>query len=144
MRPRGTGAHARRAACFAAVLMSVAAADGAARACQHVSARAGADPAAPAGTPPRCCRLLELGEPGLHPLFVKQVVTVAMDRRDRDREMASGLLSQLHPQVISADQVRTGWAAGGAPLCMHQRMRVHRPSTPCLLDAPCHRLAAVP
>lgn len=52
-----------------------------------------------------CCRLLELDEPGLHPLFVKQVVTLAMDRRDREREMASGLLSSLHPQVITPDQV---------------------------------------
>ena len=49
--------------------------------------------------------MLELGEPGLHPLFVKQVVTLAMDRRDREREMASGLLSSLHPQVITPDQV---------------------------------------
>jgi hypothetical protein len=51
--------------------------------------------------------LLELGQPGLHPLFVKQVVTLAMDRRDREREMASGLLSELHTRVISDDQVMT-------------------------------------
>jgi hypothetical protein len=50
-------------------------------------------------------RLIELGQPGLHPLFVKQVVTVAMDRRDREREMASNLLSELHPRVITDDQV---------------------------------------
>lgn len=54
-------------------------------------------------------RLLELGEPGLHPLFVKQVVTLAMDRRDREREMASGLLSSLHPQVITPDQMVSGF-----------------------------------
>jgi len=57
-------------------------------------------------------RLLELGQPGLHPLFVKQVVTLAMDRRDREREMASGLLSELHPSVISDDQVWLGGPAG--------------------------------
>eukprot|EP00878_Enallax_costatus_P006760 GHUV01007086.1.p1 GENE.GHUV01007086.1~~GHUV01007086.1.p1 ORF type:complete len:655 (+),score=257.56 GHUV01007086.1:532-2496(+) len=54
-------------------------------------------------------RLLELDEPGLHPLFVKQVVTLAMDRRDREREMASGLLSSLHPQVITPDQMVSGF-----------------------------------
>ncbi|WIA38524.1 hypothetical protein OEZ86_001845 [Tetradesmus obliquus] len=54
-------------------------------------------------------RLLELGQPGLHPLFVKQVVTLAMDRRDREREMASGLLSELHPSVISDDQMVSGF-----------------------------------
>jgi programmed cell death protein 4 len=54
-------------------------------------------------------RLLELGEPGLHPLFVKQVVTLAMDRRDREREMASGLLSSLHPQVVTPDQMVSGF-----------------------------------
>lgn len=48
---------------------------------------------------------MELGQPGLHSLFVKQVVTVAMDRRDREREMASNLLSELHPRVITDDQV---------------------------------------
>ncbi|KAF6262938.1 armadillo-type protein [Scenedesmus sp. NREL 46B-D3] len=54
-------------------------------------------------------RLLELGQPGLHPLFVKQVVTLAMDRRDREREMASGLLSDLHPRAISDDQMVSGF-----------------------------------
>jgi hypothetical protein len=28
-----------------------------------------------------------------------------MDRRDREREMASNLLSELHPRVITDDQV---------------------------------------
>jgi hypothetical protein len=58
---------------------------------------------------------MELGQPGLHSLFVKQVVTVAMDRRDREREMASNLLSELHPRVITDDQVgeRGGRGGGG-------------------------------
>lgn len=55
-------------------------------------------------------RLMELGQPGLHSLFVKQVVTVAMDRRDREREMASNLLSELHPRVITDDQMRSGFS----------------------------------
>ena len=82
-----------------------------------------------AACPPSFCasppllRLIELGQPGLHPLFVKQVVTVAMDRRDREREMASNLLSELHPRVITDDQVGvcvcgggvwvSGWVGGG-------------------------------
>ncbi|KAF8061907.1 MRF1 [Scenedesmus sp. PABB004] len=55
-------------------------------------------------------RLSELGQPGLHPLFVKQVVTLAMDRRDREREMASSLLSELHPAVITDDQMVSGFS----------------------------------
>lgn len=55
-------------------------------------------------------RLMELGQPGLHSLFVKQVVTVAMDRRDREREMASNLLSELHPRVITDDQMGSGFS----------------------------------
>jgi hypothetical protein len=57
---------------------------------------------------------MELGQPGLHSLFVKQVVTVAMDRRDREREMASNLLSELHPRVITDDQVNGGMCGRGA------------------------------
>ena len=50
-------------------------------------------------------RLLEAGQPGLHPLFVKQAITMSMDRKDRERELVSSLLSELHPTVITDDQV---------------------------------------
>lgn len=46
-------------------------------------------------------RILELEDPGLHHIFVKHVVQKSMDRRDREREMASNLLSFLYPQVLS-------------------------------------------
>ncbi|KAI8472184.1 MAG: armadillo-type protein [Monoraphidium minutum] len=46
-------------------------------------------------------RLNELDEPGLHPLFVKAAVTLAMDRKDRERELVSALLSELHPAAIN-------------------------------------------
>jgi hypothetical protein len=62
-------------------------------------------------------RLMELGQPGLHSLFVKQVVTLAMDRRDREREMASNLLSELHPRVITGDQVRVGVSVQAVCAC---------------------------
>lgn len=55
-------------------------------------------------------RLLELNQPGLHPLFVKQAVALAMDRRDREREMASNLLGELHPSVITDDQMASGFS----------------------------------
>ena len=46
-------------------------------------------------------RILELEDPGLHHIFVKHAVQKAMDRRDREREMISNLLSFLYPQVLS-------------------------------------------
>ena len=48
-------------------------------------------------------RILELEDPGLHHIFVKHAVQKAMDRRDREREMISNLLSFLYPQVLSGD-----------------------------------------
>lgn len=46
-------------------------------------------------------RLLELEEPGLHHIFVKHAVQLAMDRKDREREMVSVLLSSLYPQALT-------------------------------------------
>jgi len=54
-------------------------------------------------------RLLEAGQPGLHPLFVKQAITMSMDRKDRERELVSSLLSELHPTVITDDQMSSGF-----------------------------------
>lgn len=48
-------------------------------------------------------RILELEDPGLHHIFVKHAVQKAMDRRDREREMISNLLSFLYPQVLSGN-----------------------------------------
>lgn len=49
--------------------------------------------------------LEETGYPGLHHYFVKKLVTTALDRRDRDRELACVLLSSLFGEV-SACPVR--------------------------------------
>jgi hypothetical protein len=40
-------------------------------------------------------------EPELEHVFVKKVVTLAMDRHDRERELASVLLSSLYGEVPS-------------------------------------------
>ena len=54
-------------------------------------------------------RLLELEEPGFHNIAVKHAVQLAMDRRDREREMVSVLLPALYPSVVSDDQVALGF-----------------------------------
>lgn len=54
-------------------------------------------------------RILELEDPGLHHIFVKHSIQKAMDRRDREREMISNLLSFLYPQVLSGDQLGQGF-----------------------------------
>lgn len=42
--------------------------------------------------------------------FVKRLVTASLDRRPREREMASVLLSSLYSEVISPDQMQKGFA----------------------------------
>eukprot|EP01026_Neomeris_dumetosa_P035830 TRINITY_DN2880_c0_g1_i2.p1 TRINITY_DN2880_c0_g1~~TRINITY_DN2880_c0_g1_i2.p1 ORF type:complete len:567 (-),score=105.96 TRINITY_DN2880_c0_g1_i2:477-2108(-) len=54
-------------------------------------------------------RLEELDEPGLHHIFVKQAIRLALDRKSRERELVSELLSDLFPQVIPADQMSMGF-----------------------------------
>ena len=44
-------------------------------------------------------RAQELQQPGLHHLFVKRLVGRALDRHNREREMASALLSSLYSQA---------------------------------------------
>lgn len=41
----------------------------------------------------------ELDHPDLHHWFVKKLVTMAMDRHDKQREMSSALLSSLYSEV---------------------------------------------
>ncbi|KAL4436793.1 hypothetical protein ABPG75_003932 [Micractinium tetrahymenae] len=53
--------------------------------------------------------LTDLDEPGFHNIFVKHAVALAMDRKDREREMVSALLPQLVPAVVSDDQVALGF-----------------------------------
>eukprot|EP01023_Acetabularia_acetabulum_P029519 TRINITY_DN2785_c0_g1_i7.p2 TRINITY_DN2785_c0_g1~~TRINITY_DN2785_c0_g1_i7.p2 ORF type:complete len:407 (+),score=97.23 TRINITY_DN2785_c0_g1_i7:641-1861(+) len=54
-------------------------------------------------------RLEELEEPGLHHIFVKQAIRIALDRKSRERELVSELLSDLYPQVIPDDQMSMGF-----------------------------------
>eukprot|EP01025_Chloroclados_australasicus_P016432 TRINITY_DN1825_c0_g1_i1.p1 TRINITY_DN1825_c0_g1~~TRINITY_DN1825_c0_g1_i1.p1 ORF type:complete len:701 (-),score=132.04 TRINITY_DN1825_c0_g1_i1:372-2474(-) len=54
-------------------------------------------------------RLEELEEPGLHHIFVKQAIRLALDRKARERELVSELLSDLYPQVIPEDQMSMGF-----------------------------------
>jgi len=54
-------------------------------------------------------RLQEFQAPGLMQVFVKQAVVASLDRKDRERELVSQLLTQLHPSVLSSDQVAAGF-----------------------------------
>ncbi|GJP39387.1 hypothetical protein CLOM_g23763 [Closterium sp. NIES-68] len=53
--------------------------------------------------------LEELAYPDLHHHLVKRLVTMAMDRNNREREMASQLLSALFQDVLPTDQVEMGF-----------------------------------
>lgn len=53
--------------------------------------------------------LRELGSSEYHPYFIKRLVSMAMDRHDKEKEMASVLLSALYADVISPDQIRDGF-----------------------------------
>ncbi|CAI5970307.1 unnamed protein product [Closterium sp. NIES-64] len=53
--------------------------------------------------------LEELAYPDLHHHLVKRLVTMALDRNNREREMASQLLSALFQDVLPTDQVEMGF-----------------------------------
>ncbi|AQK78411.1 Programmed cell death protein 4 [Zea mays] len=53
--------------------------------------------------------LKELGHDGFHCYFVKKLVSTAMDRHDKEKEMASVLLSYLYGNVVSSTQIRLGF-----------------------------------
>lgn len=53
--------------------------------------------------------LRELGSSQYHPYFIKRLVSMAMDRHDKEKEMASVLLSALYADVISPAQIRDGF-----------------------------------
>ena len=42
-------------------------------------------------------------------LYPRQAVQLAMDRKDRERELTSALLAALSPQTISEDQMSLGF-----------------------------------
>ncbi|KAK7330581.1 hypothetical protein VNO77_24777 [Canavalia gladiata] len=53
--------------------------------------------------------LRELGSSEYYPYFIKRLVSMAMDRHDKEKEMASVLLSALYADVISPSQIRDGF-----------------------------------
>ncbi len=40
-----------------------------------------------------------------------QAIMLALDRKDREREMVSVLLAELHPRVLSEDEIGEGFTA---------------------------------
>ncbi|KAI3454361.1 hypothetical protein Pfo_011024 [Paulownia fortunei] len=53
--------------------------------------------------------LRELGSSEYHPYFIKRLVSIAMDRHNKEKEMASVLLSALYADVINAAQISQGF-----------------------------------
>ena len=56
-------------------------------------------------------QLKQAADPGLHSVFVKMLIQMAMDRSDREREMASSLLADLsQASVVSEEQIGMGFS----------------------------------
>lgn len=53
--------------------------------------------------------LTDLDQPFYHYYFVKKLVSIAMDRHDKEKEMAAILLSSLYAEVINPRQVYKGF-----------------------------------
>ncbi|KAL8123383.1 MA3 DOMAIN-CONTAINING TRANSLATION REGULATORY FACTOR 1-like [Apium graveolens] len=59
---------------------------------------------------PELIRSLEdLRAPEFNPIFLKKLITLAMDRKNREREMASVLLSALHIEIFSTEDIVDGF-----------------------------------
>lgn len=59
---------------------------------------------------PELIRSLEdLAVPEYNPVFIKKLITLALDRKNREKEMASVLLSALRMEIFSADDVVDGF-----------------------------------
>lgn len=54
--------------------------------------------------------LVDLDAPDLNPIFLKRLITLAMDRKNREKEMASVLLSALHIEIFSTEDIVDGFA----------------------------------
>ncbi|XP_043810425.1 MA3 DOMAIN-CONTAINING TRANSLATION REGULATORY FACTOR 2 [Manihot esculenta] len=54
--------------------------------------------------------LSEIGMPGYNYYFVKKLVSMAMDRHDKEKEMAAVLLSALYADIIDPSQVYKGFS----------------------------------
>ncbi|XP_074583857.1 MA3 DOMAIN-CONTAINING TRANSLATION REGULATORY FACTOR 1-like [Curcuma longa] len=59
---------------------------------------------------PELIRSLEdLGAAKYNPIFIKKLITLALDRKNREKEMASALLSALSMEIFSRDDVVDGF-----------------------------------
>ncbi|KAK1359634.1 putative initiation factor eIF-4 gamma, MA3, Armadillo-type fold protein [Heracleum sosnowskyi] len=59
---------------------------------------------------PELIRSLEdLRAPEFNPIFLKKLITLAMDRKNREREMASVLISALHIEIFSSEDIVDGF-----------------------------------
>ena len=54
--------------------------------------------------------LVDLGYLSYHHYFVKKLISMEMDRHDREKEMAAVLLSSLYANVIEPEQVSKGFS----------------------------------
>jgi len=62
------------------------------------------------GDPDEATRALaELGHPEFHHEFVKLLISKSLDKHDRERELASGLLPHVYPNVIKYAKVVEGF-----------------------------------
>ncbi|KAF5730913.1 hypothetical protein HS088_TW19G00515 [Tripterygium wilfordii] len=53
--------------------------------------------------------LEDLGAPQYNSIFLKKLITLAMDRKNREKEMASVLLSALHIEIFSTEDIVNGF-----------------------------------
>lgn len=53
--------------------------------------------------------LEDIAAPQYNPVFLKKLITLAMDRKNREKEMASVLLSALHTEIFSTDDIVNGF-----------------------------------
>ncbi|KAL6856882.1 hypothetical protein ACP4OV_018264 [Aristida adscensionis] len=60
-------------------------------------------------TPELIRSLKELGFPEYNPIFIKKLITIAMDRKNREKEMASVLLSSLSMELFSTEDIVKGF-----------------------------------
>ena len=59
---------------------------------------------------PELIRSLEhLGMPEFNPIFLKNVITLAIDKKNREKEMAYVLLSALCIKIFSIDDIFSGF-----------------------------------
>lgn len=54
--------------------------------------------------------LQNLGSPQYHHYFVKKLISIALDRHDREKEMSAILLSALYADVVQPDQLAKGFS----------------------------------